>query len=80
MVTTWKYFHRFDDIKTAITCIKCTKTYKKEFKPFFNVGGKLVCYDCVNDSSTISYNVKDNFPNLKPNSWYPGRTIQEDSI
>ena len=80
MVDTWEYFHRFDKITTPIECFKCVKTYPKEYKPFFNVGGNLVCYDCVNESSSIPYNLKDNFPDLKPHSWYMGRPSQENNI
>ena len=49
---------------------------EKEYKPFFNVGGELVCYDCVEASKTISYNVKDNFPNLEPNKWAMKDSVQ----
>ena len=76
MVDTWIYFHRYDDIKSFITCYQCSKSYTKEYKPFFNVGGELVCYDCVNESSTISYNVKDNLPNLEPNNWVIKGSVQ----
>lgn len=44
------------------------------------MGGELVCYDCVNKSTTISYNVKDNFPDIEPHTWYMGRPTQEDTI
>jgi len=78
MVDTWEYFHRFDCITTTITCSRCSKAHHRDYKPFFNVGGELVCYDCVNESSTISYNVKENFPNLKPNKWTMTRSIQHN--
>jgi len=80
VVDTWTYFHRFDSIETSIECFQCVKSYSKEYKPFFNVGGNLVCYDCVNESTTISYNVKDNFPDMKPHSWYMGRPSQENTV
>ena len=76
MVSAWEYFHRFDNITTSIECFQCVKTYSKEYKPFFNVGGNLVCYDCVYESSTISYNAKENLPNLKPNSWSMMDSVQ----
>jgi hypothetical protein len=80
MVDTWTYFHRFDSIETSIECFRCVKAYHKDYKPFFNISGQLVCYDCVNESSAIPYNLKDNFPNLKPHSWYMGRPTQENNI
>ena len=76
MVDTWEYFHWFDEIQSSITCSSCSSTHKKEYKPFFNVGGELVCYDCVEASKTISYNVKDNFPNLEPNKWAMKDSVQ----
>ena len=77
MVDTWEYFHRFEGITTTITCNECSKDYHRDYKPFFNISGQLVCYDCVNESSSISYNVKDNFPDLKPNTWYMGKPTQD---
>ena len=76
MVDTWTYFHRFDCITTPITCNECSKAYHRDYKPFFNVGGELVCYDCVYESSSISYNVKDNLPNLRPNAWSLKDSVQ----
>ena len=80
MVDTWEYFHRFEDIATIITCYECSKAYHKDYKPFFNISGQLVCYDCVNESSTISYNVTENFPDIKPHAWHMSGTTQEDTI
>ena len=62
--TTWDYFHKFDEL-TNITCTKCDKTYNKNYKPFFNIGGKLVCYFCINDSSTLPYPVHINYPGIQ---------------
>jgi hypothetical protein len=80
VVDTWEYFHRFDDINTDITCFECSKGYHKRYKPFFNVGGELICYNCVSKNPKISYNIKDNFPDLKPNTWFMGRPTQENNI
>jgi len=80
VVDTWEYFHRFDSIETPIECFKCVKIYHKDYKPFFNVGGTLVCYDCVNESTAISYNIKDNFPDIKPHAWHISGPAQEDTV
>tara|TARA_B100000519_G_C14031337_1_gene338193 strand:- start:328 stop:567 length:240 start_codon:yes stop_codon:yes gene_type:complete len=75
MVSTWDYFHKFDTL-TNIPCKSCEKTYNKDYKPFFNVGGNLVCYDCVTESNSISYNTQVNLPDVKPNNWKMGESVQ----
>jgi len=69
--TTWNYFHRFAEISN-VSCSICSKSYPKEYRPFFNIGGDLVCYFCVKENTTLPYPVHINYPDINESkSWKP---------
>ena len=47
-----------------------------EYDTYVGTRKGLVCYDCVTESNSISYNTQVNLPDVKPNNWKMGESVQ----